>query len=58
MAQPNTMKGVQLVGHGGPEMLHYREDIAVPQARENEVVIRVLAAGVNNTDINTRTGWY
>ena len=25
---------------------------------QNDVLIRVGAAGVNNTDINTRTGWY
>ena len=55
---PEKMSGVLLLGHGGPEMLEYRSDLAVPQAREHEVVIRVAAAGVNNTDINTRIGWY
>ncbi len=52
------MKGVLLTGHGGPEMLEYRQDIPVPTPKENEVLIRVSAAGVNNTDINTRIGWY
>ncbi|MFH0290058.1 alcohol dehydrogenase family protein [Vibrio owensii] len=55
---PTTMKGVLLTGHGGPEMLEYRQDIPVPPPKENEVLIRVSAAGVNNTDINTRIGWY
>lgn len=55
---PKTMKGVQLTGHGGPEVLQYREDILVPKPKQNEVLIRVAAAGVNNTDINTRTAWY
>ncbi|MFN1512457.1 alcohol dehydrogenase family protein [Vibrio owensii] len=55
---PTTMKGVLLTGHGGPEMLEYRQDIPVPAPKENEVLIRVSAAGVNNTDINTRIGWY
>ncbi len=55
---PTTMKGVLLTGHGGPEMLEYRQDIPVPMPKENEVLIRVSAAGVNNTDINTRIGWY
>lgn len=55
---PTTMKGVLLTGHGGPEMLEYRQDIPVPTTKENEVLIRVSAAGVNNTDINTRIGWY
>ncbi|MFA0442898.1 alcohol dehydrogenase family protein [Vibrio sp. 10N.222.51.C12] len=53
-----TMKGVQLIGHGGPEMLEYRDDITVPTPKPNEVLVRVSAAGINNTDINTRIGWY
>ncbi|MEZ8630183.1 alcohol dehydrogenase family protein [Vibrio lentus] len=55
---PKTMKGVEMLGHGGAKMLGYREDIAVPQIEPNEVLIKVMAAGVNNTDINTRIGWY
>ncbi len=55
---PKTMKGVEMLGHGGADMLGYREDIAVPQIAPNEVLIKVMAAGVNNTDINTRIGWY
>lgn len=53
-----TMHGVVLNGHGGIEMLEYRQDIPIPYPRENEVLIRIFAAGVNNTDINTRNGWY
>ncbi|UCH42049.1 MAG: alcohol dehydrogenase family protein [Gammaproteobacteria bacterium] len=52
------MVAVQLVAHGGIETLHYRDDVALPTVAENEVLIRVAAAGVNNTDINTRIGWY
>lgn len=58
MTIPKTMSGVHLIGHGGPEMLVWRDDIPVPQAGPGEVVVRVAAAGVNNTDINTRIGWY
>lgn len=57
-SMPKKMKGIQLIGHGGTEMLQYREDIAVPTPAKNEVLIKVSAAGVNNTDINTRTAWY
>ena len=53
-----TMTAVLLTGHGGPECLDYRDDVAIPTAGRNEVVIRVSAAGINNTDINTRIGWY
>jgi len=55
---PRTMSGVLLTRHGGPEALDYRTDLPVPRPGPGEVLVRVLAAGVNNTDINTRTGWY
>ena len=56
--QPKTMRGVWLVGHGGLDMLEIRKDIPVPKPQPREVLVRVAAAGVNNTDINTRTAWY
>jgi len=55
---PSTMHGIVLTGHGGLEQLQYREDLPVPAPKENEVLIKVAAAAVNNTDINTRVGWY
>jgi NADPH:quinone reductase-like Zn-dependent oxidoreductase len=53
-----TMKAVLMKGHGGFDQLEYRDDVPIPVPRANEVLIRVLAAAVNNTDINTRTAWY
>ena len=58
MQQPTTMRGVLLTGHGGLDKLEYREDLPVPAVGRGDVLIRVGAAGVNNTDINTRIGWY
>ena len=55
---PATMSGVHLTRHGGPEALVWRDDIPVPRPGAGEVLVRVLAAGVNMTDINTRNGWY
>jgi NADPH:quinone reductase-like Zn-dependent oxidoreductase len=55
---PDTMRGVMLTGHGGFEKLEYRDDIPVPQPDAGQVLIKVAAAGINNTDINTRIGWY
>jgi NADPH:quinone reductase-like Zn-dependent oxidoreductase len=52
-----TMKAVVTVGHGGYDRLVYR-DVPVPELGRGEVLVQVLAAGVNNTDINTRLGWY
>lgn len=52
------MRVVVLVGHGGPEKLEYREDVPDPEAAAGEVLIRVGAAALNNTDIWTREGAY
>ena len=51
------MKAVVTTGNGGFDKLHYRE-VPMPELGAGEVLIKVLAAGVNNTEINTRLGWY
>ena len=51
------MKAVVTRGHGGYEQLDYT-DAAMPVPAAGEVLLRVLAAGINNTDVNTRVGWY
>lgn len=51
------MKAIVTTGTGGYERLAYC-DVPMPQPGRGEVLIQVLAAGVNNTDINTRLGWY
>ena len=55
---PTYMSAVLLTGHGDLDRLEYRTDVPVPQPQADEVLIRVRAAGINNTDINLRTGWY
>ncbi len=52
-----TMMAVVTTGNGGFDKLEYRE-VARPKPSSGEVLIEVLAAGVNNTEINTRLGWY
>lgn len=52
------MRGVWLTAHGGLDKLEIRNDLPVPTPGPLDVLIRVAAAGVNNTDINTRTAWY
>jgi NADPH:quinone reductase-like Zn-dependent oxidoreductase len=52
-----TMKAVVTKGNGGYEQLEYR-DVPIPELAAGEVLLQVLAAGVNNTEINTRLGWY
>ncbi|WP_458525742.1 alcohol dehydrogenase family protein [Onishia taeanensis] len=52
-----TMKAVVTTGTGGYDKLDYRE-VPLPTPGPGEVLIKVLAAGINNTEINTRLGWY
>ncbi len=51
------MKAVVTSGIGGYDRLEYR-DVPIPVPKRDEVLLQVLAAGVNNTEINTRVGWY
>jgi NADPH:quinone reductase-like Zn-dependent oxidoreductase len=52
-----TMKAVVTTGNGGYDKIEYRE-VPVPMLAPGEILLEVLAAGVNNTEINTRVGWY
>lgn len=54
---PKTMKAVVTTGNGGYERLEYK-DVPMPQLQSGDVLLKVLAAGINNTEINTRLGWY
>ncbi len=56
-AKHPTMKAVVTTGNGGYDKLDYR-DVPVPRIGPGEVLLQVLGAGVNNTEINTRLGWY
>ncbi|MDG0970098.1 MAG: hypothetical protein P8O06_09690 [Porticoccaceae bacterium] len=51
------MKAAVTRGVGGFEQLTYTE-VVMSEPNTGEVVVNVLAAGVNNADINTRLGWY
>ena len=52
------MAAVHLTGHGGPDKLEYRTDVPVPRPTAGEVLVRIGASAVNNTDIWTREGAY
>ncbi len=52
-----TMMAVVTTGNGDYDKLVYRE-VPMPEPGPDEVLLQVLAAGVNNTEINTRLGWY
>ena len=52
------MRAVVLRGHGGFGQLEYVTSAPVPTPADSEVLVEVGACGMNNTDVNTRTGWY
>ncbi|MEM9317399.1 MAG: alcohol dehydrogenase family protein [Pseudomonadota bacterium] len=58
MTFPETMCAMVTMGHGGLDQLQWREDWPRPVPQKGEVLVRVKACGLNNTDINTRVGWY
>ena len=55
---PKTMNAMVLTGHGDVDMLVWHEDWPRPEPGPGQVLIRVTACGLNNSDVNTRTAWY
>lgn len=58
MTRPKTMRAMVTMGHGGMEQMVMRTDWPRPDPGDGEVLVQVGACGLNNTDVNTRTGWY
>ncbi len=58
MTLPETMKAVVLTRHGDMDALHFQTDCPMPAVGPDDVLIKVGACGLNNTDVNTRSGWY
>jgi NADPH:quinone reductase-like Zn-dependent oxidoreductase len=52
-----TMKAIVVHQYGGPEVLKY-EDTPRPEPKENEVLVRVIASGVNPADPLIVSGKY
>ena len=58
MTLPATMKAMVTMGHGDLNQMVLHTDWPRPEPASNEVLIKVGACGLNNTDVNTRSGWY
>jgi NADPH2:quinone reductase len=57
MAIPDVMNYIEATGAGGPEVMRLAAG-PVPRPKSDEVLIRVLAAGVNRPDVLQRRGLY
>src|SRR5438477_11295276 len=52
-----TMKAIVVHEYGGPEVLKY-EDAPKPEPKEDQILVRVIAAGVNPVDEASRSQKY
>ncbi|MEY2546392.1 MAG: hypothetical protein QOG48_1509 [Verrucomicrobiota bacterium] len=55
---PATMKAIVIHEYGGPEVLKFEEAAPRPEPKENQVLVKVIAAGVNPIDAAIHTGKY
>lgn len=58
MIQEDTMRAMVTMGHGDLDQIVLHTDWRRPDPVPGEVLVQVGACGLNNTDVNTRTGWY
>src|ERR1043165_7414418 len=52
-----TMKAIVIHQYGGPEVLKY-EDVPRPEPKEDQILVRVIAAGVHPVDGMIRSGMF
>ncbi len=57
-AVPKTMRAIGFDQPGGADVLSLRDNVAVPQPGEGEVLLKVAYAGVNRPDCIQRAGLY
>ncbi|KZF23182.1 NAD(P)-binding protein [Xylona heveae TC161] len=55
---PKTMTGILVEKTGGPEVLQYKTDLAVPTPKEGEILVKNEYTGINFIDTYFRTGLY
>lgn len=51
------MKAAVITAHGGPEVIHYLENLPIPEPGHNEVRVKLYAAALNRLDLWVRAGW-
>nr|KAF6377660.1 crystallin zeta [Myotis myotis] len=52
------MRAIRVFEFGGPDVLKFQSDVAVPITKDHQVLIKVHACGVNPVDTYIRSGTY
>lgn len=55
---PSTQHAVVVKEVGGPEVLEYHTDVAIPAPKEGQVLVKNTVSGVNFVDTYYRSGFY
>ncbi len=58
MTLPSTMRAMVTMGHGDMDQMVFHDAWPRPDPGPGQVLVHVAACGLNNTDVNTRSGWY
>ncbi len=51
------MRAAVLTGHGGAEVVDYREDLPLPEPGYGQARVKIRAAALNRLDLWVRAGW-
>ncbi|XP_044529090.1 quinone oxidoreductase [Gracilinanus agilis] len=53
-----VMNAIRVLEFGGPEVLRFQHDVPIPEAKDNQILIKVHACGVNPVETYIRSGTY